>query len=240
MPEQYSRAMLLAGFTREFETIRTAADPASERAAFMKRTRATAARFFDGREATVASILDEMDAMLAVGDERFPETIAEKLGRVFEEIYRDPETAEKFHAHMRDVERGERDRIVAAAEGTSLSPLGMLYGKPDQDSDTFRLHIALAKTLEPTEMLRDFQNGMKELARLLEDDPELSRVKEVVGTSWIVGEKSKLAKLIGFHVADEPLSPEEARHFGGETRRVQKAWLTRDEVIAKFGETKSP
>ncbi len=240
MPEQYSCAMLLAGFAREFETIRTATNPAFERAAFMERTRATAARFFEGREATVAPILDEMDAMLAAGDERFPETIAEKLGRVFEEIYRDPETAEKFHGHMRAVEREERDRIVAAAEGMSLSPQGMLYGKPDQDSDTFRLHVALAKTLEPTEMLRDFQAGMKELARRLASDPQFSRVQEIVGTSWIVGEKSKLAKLMGFHVADEPLSPEEARHFGGETRRVQKAWLTRDEVIAKYGETKSP
>lgn len=240
MPEQYSRQNLLAGFAREFETIRTAVDPSVERAAFMARTRVNAARFFEGKEAIVAPILAEMDAMLAAGDERFAETISAKLGGVFEEIYRDPEMAEKFHAHMREVERGERDQIVAAAEGTSLSPQGMLYGKPDQDSDTFRLHVALAKTLEPTEMLRDFQAGMKELARRLANDPEFARVKEIVGTSWIVGEKSKLAKLMGFHVADEPLPPDEARRFGGETRRVQKAWMSRDELIEKYGEKKSP
>lgn len=81
---------------------------------------------------------------------------------------------------------------------------------------------------------------MRELARLLQEDPAFVNVKEVVGTSWLVGEHPDIARRMGFHVDEEPLSPDAAAHFGGETRRVQKSWMSRDELIAKYGTERTP
>lgn len=241
MPDRFKRPTLLAGFQREFANIRTSADPAKAREEWMERTRATAARFFKGREELVAPILSRMDEMLRADDDAFPEVIAEKLGEAFENIYRDSETAEQFHEHLRKEEREERARIVEAAQGIPLSPEQMLYGKFDESDDTtFRIHVAVAFTLEVGEKLVDFRNGMRELARRLREDPAFANVREVVGTSWLVGEHPDVARRMGFHVDEEPLSPEAIAHFGGETRRVQKSWMTREELIEKYGTPRTP
>lgn len=241
MPDRFKRPTLLDGFRREFANMRSSADPAKALEEWMGRTRATAARFFRGHEELVAPVLERMDEMLRANDDSFPEVIAEKLGEAFESIYRDPEMAEQFHQHLRTEEREERERIVEAAHGTPLSPERMLYGKLDEDDATvFRIHVAVAFTLEVGEKLVDFRKGMRELARRLEEDPAFANVKEIVGTSWLVGEHPDVAKRMGFHVDVEPLPPEAAAHFGGETRKVQKSWMSRDELIAKYGEKRTP
>lgn len=237
MPERFTRPAMLAGFAREFVNIRSAADPDAEREAFMERTRATAARFFEGREELVASVLEEMDAMLRALDDRFPDVIATKLSKAFEDLYRDPETAQRFHEHLRKVEREEREKIILANKGIVLSPQRMLYGMLDEDSDrVFRIHVAVAFTLEPAEKMVDFRKGMRELARIIQEDPAFANVEEIVGTSWLVGEHPSIAKRMGFHVDKDPLPPESAARFGGETRKVQRSWMSRDELIAQYGE----
>jgi hypothetical protein len=46
---------------------------------------------------------------------------------------------------------------------------------------------------------------------------------------------------MGFTVENEPISAElAAAHYGGETRTVKRATISREALIAKFGEKKSP
>lgn len=236
IPERFTRPVLLAGFQRELVNIRSAADPDKAREEWMSRTRAKADDIFLGHEDLVSPVLERMDAMLRADDDAFSQTSADLLAGVFEELYRDPEAAERFHAHLREEERKDREHIVREADGTPLSPERMLYGKlDDDDGGTFRLHVAVAFTLEPGEQIVDFRKGMRELARLLQEDPAFQNVKMIVGTSWLVGEHPRLAKQLGFTVADGPLPSESAAHFGGETRKVQQSWMTREELIAKYG-----
>lgn len=241
MPERFTYPKLFDGFNREFSRIRSASDPAKARAEWMGRTRATAANLFRGHEDRVAPFLEKMDELLTKDDDSFPTVVATMLAKAFADIYEDPEIAERFHEHLRAEEREERKRIVEATKGVPLSPEQMLYGKFDEDDDTtFRIHVAVAFTLEVGEKLIDFRKGMRELARLVQEDPSFANVKEVVGTSWLVGEHPSVAKRMGFHVDEAPLPPESAAHFGGETRRVQKSWMTRDELIAKYGAERTP
>ncbi len=241
MPERFTHPKLLEGFQREFENMRSAADPAKAREEWLGRTRVTAASFFRGHEDMVAPVLEKMAALLRKDDESFPDVAATMLAKAFQDIYDDPEMAERFHEHLRKEEREERKHIVEATKGVPLSPEQMLYGKFEEDDDTtFRIHVAVAFTLEVGEKLVDFRRGMRELARLVQEDPSFANVKEIVGTSWLVGEHPSVAKRMGFHVDEAPLPPESAAHFGGETRRVQKSWMTRDELIAKYGTERAP
>lgn len=236
MPDRFKRPALLAGFEREFAQIRTADDPAKAREEWMGRIRRTAGIFFQGREDLVAPVIERMEAMLRANDDALPRVAADMLGDVFEKLYGDPETAERFHEHMRAVEREEREQIVQGS--IPLSPERMLYGKFDEGDDTvFRIHVAVAFTLEVGEKLVDFRKGMRELARRLQEDPAFANVKEIVATSWLVGEHPNVAQRMGFHVEEESLSPEDARFFSatGDTRKVLKSWMTRDELIAKYG-----
>lgn len=241
MPSRFTRAEMRVGYQAQFDAVQKAEDRDAARAELMATTRATAARFFKGRESLVAPVLEEMDALLAAGDERFAEVISDRLGAIFEELYRDPAVAEEFHAQIRTAEQEERARIIEWARGIPLSPRKVLYGMLDTDDDeTFRIHIAVAKTLEPVELAREFQGGMRELARQAEKNPTLTRIQKIVGTSWIVGESPSLAERMGFHLAERDLTDEEkAAHFSGEKRRVRESWMTRDELIEKFGEKKS-
>ncbi len=149
---------------------------------------------------------------------------------LFERLYQSPESIARLRAN----EREERELMVSAGHSVSLSPESMLFG--NRDSGIFRLHVAAARTLAPSELLRDFHLGMRELARRFQEDPDFADMTEVVGTSWLVGEHPDVARRMGFHVDEDPLPPDEvAAHFGGETRRVQRSWMTRDELMAKYG-----
>ncbi|PJE76980.1 hypothetical protein COV05_02200 [Candidatus Uhrbacteria bacterium CG10_big_fil_rev_8_21_14_0_10_48_16] len=236
MPERFTKPAIAEGFQRAFDQIMTSDDPESAREEFMLRTRDSAKRFFRERQEHIAPILEQMDEMLRHKDERFSEELSEKLSALFEAMYRDPETAERFHEHLRQQEREDRERIVEHAKGVSLSPEGMLYGLLDApDNTTFRIHVATALTLDFKEILVDFRQGMRELARLIQHDPAYKDVQKIAGTSWIVGEHPRVAERMGFHVDPDPLPPEDMVHFGGETRRVQNSWMTRDELIEKYG-----
>lgn len=157
MPDRFKRPALLEGFRREFRNIQTSADPTKAREEWMGRTRETAARFFKGHEDLVAPVLARMDELLRADDASFPEVIADMLGEAFEKIYRDPDAAERFAEQLRKDERVEREHIVEATRGVPLSPERMLYGKFDDDDDsTFRIHVAVAFTLEVGESSSTF------------------------------------------------------------------------------------
>lgn len=234
IPERFSRPALLAGFEREFVNIRSANDPQKARDEWLKNMRKKTESIFQDSK-LVAPALENLENLLVADDDTFPQIAADTFSRLFQVIYNDPHKAERFHEHLREEERLERKHIVEAAKGIVLSPEQMLYGMFDaDDASTFRIHIAGAKTLEPVEKLVDFRKGMRELARRLKDDPEFLNVKTIVGTSWIVGEHPNVARGLGFTLDEEPLSKENALHFGGETRRVQRAWMTSEAVISKY------
>lgn len=208
----------------------------------MSDTRAMVARDFQGMEKEVGPVLDEMDAMFSSGDEEAAKAVAEKMSRLFERMYQNPDLAERFHQRLRDGEQEDRERTVASKNAIALSPKSMLYGQVDKDDDTIlRVHVATAETLEPFEVRDEFNAGMRKLARLASDPSALLGMKRVVGTSWIVGEHPAVVARMGFTLAESDLSDEEkAKYFPGEKRKVRESWMTREELIKRYGETKSP
>jgi hypothetical protein len=236
MPERFTRKKLLEGFELKALQIQQAENPETAMVEFIAQSREKAASMFPEQQNEAIAVVDEMETLLRSGDETFAEKASDGLGKIFEHIYEDPVRAERFHQHLRDNERADRHRIVEAAKGTPLSPEQMVYGLFDPDSDErFRLHIAMAFTLEPAEKLVDFRKGMRELARRVKEDPAFANTKEIIGTSWLVGEHPRVAEQFGFHVATEPLSPEDAPRFANETRKVSRCWMSREELLAKWG-----
>lgn len=238
MPERFTRKKLQEGFELKALEIQRAANRETAVTEFIKQSREKAASMFPEQQERVMAMVDEMETRLRSEDAEFAQKSSEQLGSIFEEIYRDPDKAERFHQHLRTEERADRHRIVEAAKGIPLSPEHMVYGLFDPDSnETFRLHVAMAFTLEPAEKLIDFRKGLRELARHVKEDPAFANTKEIVGTSWLVGEHPRVAEQFGFHVATEPLPPEDAPRFAGENRKVQRCWMTREELLAKWGKS---
>lgn len=236
MPERFTRPAILAGLRREFDRIRASDNPKKAREEWLGDTRAKMASLFRGREELAAPVMERIEGLLRENNDAFPQIASDMLGSVFEAMYANPEAAERFYEHLRAEEREGRERTVETANAISLSPEHMLYGKLDEDDDTtFRIHVGTAFTLEPNEKLVDFRKGMRELARRLREDPSLANVKEIVGTSWLVGEHPNVARRMGFRVDEEPLPPEAGAHYGGDTRKIQRSWMTREELIAKYG-----
>ncbi len=238
LPERFTRKKLREGFEMKALEIQRATNRETAVAEFIKQSREKAADMFLEQQEQAMVIVDEMEARLRSEDAEFAQKSSEQLGNLFEEIYSDPDKAERFHQHLRADERADRHHIVEAAKGTPLSPEHMVYGLFDPDSDeTFRLHVAVAFTLEPAEKLVDFRKGLRELARRVKEDPAFANTKEIIGTSWLVGEHPRVAEQFGFHVATEPLPPEDAPRFAGEDRKVQRCWMTREELLDKWGKS---
>lgn len=239
----FSSSRILEKFLFVRKEIEKSPDPVAKREEIMADTRAMVARDFRGMETEVGPVLDEMDAMFSSGDEDAAKAVAEKMVHLFERMYQNPDLAERFHQRLRDGEQEDRERTVAFKKGIALSPKSMLYGMSDVDDETtFRIHVATAETLVPSEVSREFLGGMRELARLAQKEGSpISKMERVVGTSWIVGEHPEVVERMGFHLAERDLTDEEKmKYFAGEKRKVRESWMSREELIEKYGEKKSP
>lgn len=242
IPKRFTRSEILAGMESTLATYQAAKNKETARRELVDRMRETATRYFSGMEVApeMESVVDDMDRMLRDEDPAFCERMAGRIASVFERIYADEDRGNEFDDKLRGLEREDRHLIVEKAEGVPLSPEWMLYGNIGDD-DVFRLHVAVGFTLSATEKMRDLQAGMRELARRVAHDPTFENVRQIEGTSWIVGEHPELIARLGFHVAERDLTDEEKKeHFAGEKRNVRKSWMSRDELIAQYGKKQTP
>ncbi len=221
-----------------FATYQAAGNKETARRELVDRMRETSTRYFSGTEeaSEMESVVDDMDRMLRDDDVAFCERMADRLAEVFERMYEEGDRGTEFDDRLRGLEREDRHRIVEKANGVPLSPEWMLYGNLGDDA-VFRLHVAAGFTLGATEKMRDLRAGMRELARRVARDPAFEHVRRIEGTSWIVGEHPEFIAKLGFHVAERDLTDEEkSDHFAGEKRKVRSSWMSRDELLAQYGE----
>ena len=103
------------------------------------------------------------------------------------------------------------------------------YGK---DGNIVHIHISPATSMSPSEKLSNLKNGLKELAKIIEQDEE---VETITATSSLVAEHPEIVEgLLGFAI-DGPISKEEREnHFKYDTREIHKAHMTREDFLKKW------
>lgn len=237
IPRGFTRPEIEAEMQKAFDAVQRAGNPDTARAKFLDKAKNRLGRLFDGSDEPFAPTYAKIESLLNANDPRFASEVGGDIAELFEKIYEDTEKVARLRAN----EREERLLSIEHGGSVSLSPEAVLYGNRHGDERSFHLHVGASRTMSPAELLADIRAGMRELARKLQHDPAFAMVDTVVGTSWIVGANPKLLALMGFSVEAEPISAERAAaHFGGETRVIKRATISRDALIAKFGEKKSP
>ena len=235
VPKGFTRPAIEAEMQKAFDAVRAAGNPATARAELLDKAKNRLGRLFDGSEGSFEPVYAKIESLLNADDPRFASEVSGDIAALFEKIYEDPEKVARLRAN----EKEERLLGIEYGRSTSLSPESVLYG--NVNGREFHLHVGASRTMSPTELIVDVRRGMRDLADRLQNDPAFASVDTVVGTSWIIGANPKLAELMGFAVEDQPVSAEfAATHFGGETRVVKRATISREALIAKYGETKSP
>lgn len=139
-------------------------------------------------------------------------------------------------AHPELVEQIRRERRLTQTSGNiRLSEL-MYYDVDHIGDGVALLHIAPKGNLNVRGILKSFRDGMKELAKQVDED---KRIKEIQATSWIIASNPGLLEKAGFTVEgsiDEKMREE---HFSGETRPVSWAHIGRDELLKRYLPTHS-
>jgi hypothetical protein len=84
------------------------------------------------------------------------------------------------------------------------------------------------------EKLRLMRDGLRELARRLEQDASMKDVSQITATSWIVAAHPRILEGLGFTV-DGPIDEEKRqRDFADETRPISKAHITREDFLKRY------
>ncbi|MFA6270138.1 MAG: hypothetical protein WC657_02930 [Candidatus Paceibacterota bacterium] len=131
--------------------------------------------------------------------------------------------------HPEIFERMRRERIMQAKGNIRLSEL--VYYDVDLEHGVARIHIAPGKDINPILILRSFREGLKKLAKELEED---ERIKEIKADSWIVASNPGLLEKAGF-VIDGPITDEEReRYFSGDPRPISKSHINRETFLEKY------
>jgi hypothetical protein len=97
------------------------------------------------------------------------------------------------------------------------------------------IHLAPAETMGPKQLIRGVSDGMKELARRIQEDEALRDIENVSATSWIVAKNPRLLERLGFEVHGEISDERREEHFAGEERPVWSSSMTREELIKRYG-----
>ncbi len=106
----------------------------------------------------------------------------------------------------------------------------------DFRGETLHVHLDDTGSLSLSEKLRCVKRDFYYLAQVLLGSPD---VKQVVGTSWIIGKNPGLIQKLGFTALGDIDAAEKAADFPNEERGVGRATIGRDEFIRRYyGETK--
>jgi hypothetical protein len=129
-------------------------------------------------------------------------------------------------------ERTEREAIVSSPNNTRLSEV--LYANFEKDRAF--IHLAPATELIKKEGLGNFKKeveiGLNKLAEIIKVN---DKIKEIWAISWIVAKNPVLLEGLGFTIVGPIPQEERDEHFSEETRPVAKAFMTREDFLAKYG-----
>ncbi len=125
-------------------------------------------------------------------------------------------------------EEAEAKAMNEASGFTEINRL-LSYGKY---KSTIHIHAPAGETVSGK--LGLYREGMAKLAEIVNNDPD---VQTITATSYLVAEHPGLFTRMGFKVED--ISDElRERNFKGETRKIKKAWISREEFLRRFLKSK--
>lgn len=104
------------------------------------------------------------------------------------------------------------------------------------ENNTAHIHLAPASELIKERGVENFKQeiikGLIELAKVLKLK---ENIKEIWAISWIVAKTPLAFKRLGFTVVGEISEEEKGENFLGEKRPVAEAFMTREELLTKYG-----
>ncbi|MBI3305959.1 hypothetical protein HYZ82_02365 [Candidatus Nomurabacteria bacterium] len=102
------------------------------------------------------------------------------------------------------LELEQRARAPERIRKDQIKLNGILFFNIGRNDPTkIKLHLSPASTLTIGEKLKQFREGLQELAKLLRDDPRFSEVKTIMAKSWIVFKNPEIFKRLGFDILEE-------------------------------------
>ena len=132
--------------------------------------------------------------------------------------------------HLKIENLVEFERITRIDFNKKFIPLNdvLSYGR---DGNTIHLHVPPSESIGLKEKMYLLKSGLIDLAAMVKDDPT---IVEITGTSWIVAKAPKLLESLGF--TDRGLVSDEKRreYFGGETRPVAEAYISRQDLLDRY------
>jgi len=133
-----------------------------------------------------------------------------------------------------DIQAGKLEQFEAIErqqmydEHPTYRELNQLFAYELED-DEIHLHVPANKGTTIKDKLRLIDDGLKRLAEIVNDN---TRIKQVVGRSWIVGENPKLLERLGFKVTDIETNPDGVK--------VGMATISRKELLDRYLKRKEP
>ena len=133
--------------------------------------------------------------------------------------------------------KAARESVLNKQENIKLSEV-LYTGAGDLESDDDRVYVHLhpAQDFMTKDRMGDFnleiQRGLMALARLLQSHPDK---KEIWGNSWIVMTSPRRLEELGFTVVGAMSREEQEEYAPGENRPVGKAFMKREDFLARYG-----
>lgn len=124
-------------------------------------------------------------------------------------------------APAEELERMLRERT---AEQRNWRTINEALSYTLEDANSINLHVPIMFTKSPVEMYRLFINGLKILAEQMKNDPELFRIQQVMGYSWIISDHPEILRKLGFTVEER-----------NEKEHKALAWILKEDFLARYG-----
>lgn len=139
-------------------------------------------------------------------------------------------------AHSKIFEKIQRDEVINNSNYLRLSEV--LYA--GFENEAAHIHLAPATELIKEEGIGNFkkeiEKGLIKLAEIIKSD---DKIKEIWAISWIVAKNPFLLKRLGFIIVGEISEEERKEDFFDEKRPVAKAFIKREDFLAKYGDKQS-
>lgn len=106
------------------------------------------------------------------------------------------------------------------------------------EGDAVRLHVPVNTGRPPLEMMAQIGDGLRKLAAIVREHNASGKgepIRRIVGTSWIVAKAPALMKRAGFTLKGDISEEVREAHFSSETRPVQEAEMTVEELLRRYG-----
>jgi len=167
---------------------------------------------------------DVLERLYEAGKIENPDEFIETLLPVIEPLIRlrveRPEEYEKI----------ARELFVRKSNFTPLNQL-LSYGR---DENALHIHVAPNESVGLKEKLELLREGLNKLAIVVDEDPAIT---EVTAASWIVAKHPRILESLGFTIIGEVDGEMKKRQFGGETRPVAEAHISRQVLLDRYLQT---